>query len=136
MSLIAQKIRGCYRRVLMFLLIILIVSAGIGAIVYYQIGGIVGLRYWTASRALDGTEKLLLLNRPDGIPQEDVEAQFKTVREAISSRQIDLKLLYEVLKSYETKFHNPGLSTEKVKPSDPEVEEFLSNLEQTIISEE
>ena len=136
MSLIAQKISGCYRRVLLFLLVTLIVLAGVGAIVYNRVGGTEGLRYWTAGRALNGTEKLLLANRPDGVPQEDVEAQFETVRDAIRNRQIDLKLLYDVLKSYQGKFYTPGLSIGKVKPSDPEVRAFLTNLEQTIIPEE
>lgn len=136
MSLIAQKISGCYRRVLFFLLITLIVIAGVGVILFNQVGGTEGLNYWTAGRALNGTERLLLKNRPDGIPQEDVETQFETVRQAIQNRQIDLKLLYDVLTSYQDKFHNPGLSTETVKPSTPEVEEFLSNLAQTIIPEE
>ncbi len=133
MSLIAQKISGCYRRVLVFLLLTLIVLFGIGVILYYQVGGTEGLRYWTAGRALNGTERILLKNRPDGIPQENVEAQFETVREAIRNRQIELKLLYDVLNSYQDKFHNPGLSTETVKPSTPEVQEFLTNLQQVII---
>ncbi len=136
MSVIAQKISGCYRRVLVFLLLTLIVLAGVGVLLYYQIGGTEGLRYWTAGRALNGTERIILKNRPDGIPQEDVEAQFETVRDAIRNRQIDPKLLYDVLKSYQDKFHNPGLSTETVKPSTPEVREFLTNLQQTIIPEE
>lgn len=136
MSLIAQKISGCYRRVLVFLLLTLIVIAGVGALLFYQVGGTEGLKYWTAGRALNGTERLILKNRPDGIPQEIVEAQFETVSDAIRTRQIDLKLLYDVLKSYQDKFHNPGLSTETVKPSTPEVEEFLTNLEQTILTEE
>jgi len=136
MSLIAQKISGCYRRVLIFLLIILIVIAGIGVILFNQVGGTEGLKYWTAGRALNGTERLLLKNRPDGIPQEDVETQFETVRDAIGNRQIELKLLYDMLKSYQDKFHNPGLSSEKVKPSTPEIEEFLTNLRQTIVPDE
>ena len=136
MSLIAQKISGCYRRVLVFLLLTLIVLVGVGAILYYQVGGTEGLRYWTAGRALNGTERILLKNRPDGIPQEDVEAQFETVRDAIRNRQIELKLLYDVLNSYQEKFHNPGLSTETVKPSTPEVREFLTNLALSVISDE
>lgn len=136
MSLIAQKISGCYRRVLIFLLIILIVIAGIGVILFNQVGGTEGLKYWTAGRALNGTERLILKNRPDGIPQEDVETQFETVRVAIGNRQIELKLLYDMLKSYQDKFHNPGLSSEKVKPSTPEIEEFLTNLGQTIVPDE
>lgn len=136
MSLIAQKISGCYRRVLIFLFLILIVSIGIGLFVYNRVGGAEGMRYWMAIRALNGTEKLLLTNRPDGIPQETVKEQFKNVRDAIHDRQIDLKPLYELLNSYQTKFHNPGLSAEKIKPSTPEVEEFLIKLGETIFLEE
>lgn len=136
MSLIAQKISGCYRRVLIFLFLILIVSIGIGLFVYNQVGGAEGMRYWVAIRALNGTEKLLITNRPDGVPQETVTEQFQSVRDAIHNRQIDLKLLYDLLNSYQTKFHNAGLSREKIEPSTPEVEEFLTNLRATIISDE
>lgn len=136
MSLIAQKISGCYRRVLIFLILILIVSIGVGLFVYNRVGGTEGMRYWVAIRALNGTEKLLITNRPDGVPQETVTEQFQSVRDAIHNRQIDLKLLYDLLNSYQTKFHNAGLSTEKIEPSTPEVEEFLINLRATIISDE
>lgn len=136
MSLIAQKISGCYRRVLIFLILILIVSIGVGLFVYNRVGGAEGMRYWVAVRALNGTEKLLITNRPDGVPQETVTEQFQSVRDAIHNRQIDLKLLYDLLNSYQTKFHNAGLSTEKIEPSTPEVEEFLINLRATIISDE
>ncbi len=136
MSLIAQKISGCYRRVLIFLFLILIVSIGIGLFVYNRVGGVEGMRYWVAVRALNGTEKLLITNRPDGVPQETVVEQFKDVRNAIHNRQIDLKLLYDLLNSYQTKFHNAGLSTEKIEPSTPEVETFLIKLRETIVRDE
>lgn len=132
MSLIAQKISGCYRRVLIFLFVILIVSVGAGLFVYNRVGGAEGLRYWMASRALNGTEKLLITNRPDGVSQETVKEQFKNVRDAIHKRQVNLKSLYDLLNSFQTKFHNPGLST-IIKPSTPEVEEFLTKLGETII---
>lgn len=136
MSLIAQKISGCYRRVLLFLFIILIVGIGAGAIVYNVIGGTEGLRYWMASRAVAGTEKLIIGNRPDGIAKETVEQQFEEVYEAIDSRSIDLKALYDLLKSYQEKFNNPGLTPKDNEPSTPDVEEFLQNLEGTILSSE
>ncbi|MCE2400786.1 hypothetical protein J4G08_07850 [Candidatus Poribacteria bacterium] len=136
MSLIAQKISGCYRRVLIFFFVILIAGIGIGLFVYNRVGGAEGMRYWMAIRALNGTEKLLIANRPDGVPQETVEEQFDNVRDAIHNRQIDLKPLYELLNSYQTKFHNPGLSTEKIKPSTPEVEAFLTELRKTIFLDE
>ena len=136
MSLIAQKVSGCYRRILLFLIAILIIGIGIGIFVYNQVGGTEGFRYWTAARALNGTEKLVLANRPDGVSQEEVEEQFQDVLDAIKSRQIDLISLYELLKSYQTKFHISGLSKVDIKPSTPEIEEFLTQLEDTIIREE
>ncbi len=137
MSLIAQKISGCYRRVLLFLIIILIVGIGAGAIVYNMMGGTEGLRYWMASRAVVGTEKLIIGNRPDGIAKETVEQQFEAVYEAIDNRLIDLKALYDLLKSFQESFNKPGLTPkekEENKPSTSEVEEFLQNLEGTILS--
>lgn len=135
MSLTAQKISGCYRRVLVFLVLILFVGVGLGFIVYNRVGGPVGFKYWTAIRALNGTEKLLLKDRPDGVSQEEVEEQFETVREAIHSREIDLILLYETLNTFAIKFRTPGLASDK-KPSTPEVESFLTELENTVITEE
>ena len=128
MSLIAQKVSGCYRRILLFLIAILIVGIGIGVFVYNQVGGTEGFRYWTAARALNGTEKLVLANRPDGVSQEEVEEQFQDALDAIKSRQIDLISLYKFLIS--------GLSKVDIKPSTPEIEEFLTQLEDTIIREE
>ena len=136
MSRIAEKISGCYRRVLIFLLLILIVSAGIGAFLYNRVGGQEGLHYWMAERALNSTEKLLQANRPDGIPKDDVEIQFEDVRNAIDRRQINLTSLYELLNAYQNKFHSPGLSNGKNNPSTPEIEEFLTKLAQTITVEE
>ena len=108
---------------------------GLGFIVYNRVGGIEGLRYWTAIRALNGTEKLLLKNRPDGIPQEKIKEQFETVRESIHSRLIELELLYETLNTFATKFRTPGLTSDN-KPSTPEVESFLIELANAVISEE
>lgn len=132
MSRIAEKISGCYRRVLIFIFLVLIVSVAVGAFLYNRVGGKEGLHYWMAERALNTTEKVLQANRPDGIPKDNVESQFKRVRDAIKARQINLPLLYESLNSYQDKFQSTGLSDEKIKPSTPEVEEFLIKLEQTI----
>lgn len=136
MSRIAQKISGCYRRVLIFVFATLIISIGIGLFFYNRVGGAEGLRYWMATRALNGTEKLLLTNRPDGVPQETVEVQFQDVRDAIQNRSVDLTSLYDLLNSFQAKFHSSGLSTESVKPSTPEAEEFLFRLRETVIREE
>lgn len=135
MSLIAQKLSGCYRRVLTFLFITIIICAGLGVLAYNLVGGAEGLRYWTAVRALNGTEKHLLANRPDGVPQESVIEQFESARQAIKSRQIDLDALYQLIRSYQDKFYMPGLSV-KIKPSTPEADEFLLQLSQTIVSDE
>ena len=85
--------------------------------------------------ALNGTEKHLLANRPDGIPQENVIKQFESVRQAIQRQEIDLDALYQMIRSYQDKFYMPGLSV-KIKPSTPEVEAFLLQLSQTIVSDE
>ncbi len=135
MSLIAQKISGCYRRVLIFLFISIIVCAGLGLLAYNLIGGAEGLRYWSAIQALNGTEKHLLAHRPDGVPQDSVKEQFETVRQAIRTQEIDLDSLYQLIKSYQDKFYIPGLAVKK-KPSTPEVEEFFLQLNRTIISDE
>ena len=135
MSLIAQKISGCYRRVIVFLFVTIIVCAGLGLLAYNLVGGAEGLRYWTAMRALNGTEKHLLTHRPDGVPQETITGQFEVVKQAIDNQEIDLEALYQLIKAYQDKFYIPGLSV-KIKPSTPEVEEFLLQLSQTIISDE
>ena len=67
--------------------------------------------------------------------KKTVEEQFQNVRDAIHKQQVNLKSLYDLLNSFQTKFHNPGLST-IIKPSTPEVEEFLKKLGETIISDE
>ncbi len=135
MSLIAQKISGCYRRVLVFFVLFLFVGAGLGFIVYYRVGGMEGLRYWTAIRALNGTEKLILKNRPEGIPQERVKKNFETVREAIHSRLIELDSLYKTLNTFAIKFRTSGLTSDN-KPSTPKVKSFLTELEDAVITEE
>ncbi len=139
MSRIAQRISGCYRRVLLFLIAILLVCIGIGAIVYSRVGGLEGARYWMAERALNGTEKHLLTNRPDGIPQEQVVTLFKRVRDANKNRQVDLIALYKVLEAYQVAYKALGSEQkaflESKKLSTPEVEVFLSELEKTIFSE-
>ena len=83
-----------------------------------------------------GTEKLLIGNRPDGISKDRVEQQFQEVYEAIDNRSIDLKALYDLLKSYHENFNNPSLKPIENKPSTPEVEAFLQNLNRTILDEE
>ena len=124
-----QKLSGCYRRVLTFLLATVAVILITVGVVYRQVGGAEGARYWMAGRALNGVEKhLKSKNRPDGISEDQVIAVFASVRAAAEQRRVNLISLYEILKSYQTEFHT-------TTPSTPEVQVFLSELERTIIKD-
>ncbi len=120
-----DKLKGCYRRVLGFLLIfgLLILAAGI--FVYMRLGGVEGARYWMAGRALDKVEEHLLKNRPDGVSEAEVRSQFERVRDANADRRANLVRLYRALKAYQEKF-------QRTKPSTGETIEFLGNLESAI----
>lgn len=100
-----------------------------GGIVYHQVGGREGARYWMAERALNGTEKHLKTEsqRPDGISEEAIVKSFQGVREAIRQQQVNLTLLHNVLKSYHTRF-------KLKKPSTPEIQTFLDDLQNTILA--
>lgn len=127
-NIISRKLSGCYRRVLTFLLAILAVSLIVIAVVYRQVGGPEGARYWMAERALNSVEKHLKSEdqRPDGIPEEQIVESFRRVREATRKRQVNLTSLHAVLKSYQTEFNEK-------KPSTPEIQAFLRTLEGTIL---
>ena len=127
-NIISRKLSGCYRRVLTFLLAIVVVSLIVGGLVYRQVGGREGAHYWMVERALNGVEKHLKLEdqRPDGIPEEQIVENFQRVREATRKRQVNLTALYEVLKSYQTEFNEK-------KPSTPEVQAFFRTLQGTIL---
>ena len=126
---INQKLSGCYRRVLIFLLAVVGIGLIAGGVVYWRIGGIDGTRYWMAERALNGVENhLKSKNRPDGISEEQIVTTFASVREAHRNRQTNLTALYDVLKSYQTEFYTK-------KPSTPEIEAFLEKLRQTILKD-
>lgn len=127
---INKKLSGCYRRVLIFLLAVVGICLIAGIIVYRQIGGVDGTRYWMAERALNGVEKHLKKpeNRPDGISEQQIVTVFTNVREANRNRRTNLTALYDVLKSYQTEFYTK-------KPSTPEVETFLGRLRQTILKD-
>ena len=100
-----------------------------GIIVYRQIGGVEGTRYWMAERALNGVEKHLKSNnRPDGISEQQIVIVFTSVREANRNRRTNLNALYDVLKSYQTEFYTK-------KPATPEIEAFLGRLSQTILTD-
>ncbi len=124
-----KKLSGCYRRVLTFVLAVVAVSLIAGGIVYRRVGGSEGARYWMAERALNGVENhLKSKNRPDGISEDQVIAVFANVREATQKRKVHLTSLYSVLKSYQTAFHT-------TKPSTPEIQAFLIELERTILKD-
>ena len=128
MATIRKKISGCYRRVLIFLLVIVAVGLAAGGLVYRQIGGHDGARYWMAERALSGIEKHLKSEdqRPDGISEDQIVESFQRVREAMQRRQVNLVSLYAALKSYQAEFNVK-------KPSTPEIQAFLRTLEGAII---
>ena len=124
-----RKLSGCYRRVLTFLLAVVAVSLIAGGLLYRQIGGTEGTRHWMAERALNSIEKhLKSKNRPDGISEDRVILVFANVREAVQQRRVNLTSLYKVLKSYQTEFHT-------TKPSTPEAQVFLVELEKTILKD-
>ncbi len=123
-----KKLKGCYRRVLLFLFVLAVILLAACFIFYQQVGGIEGARYWMAGRALGNVEEHLLKNRPDGISKSDVESLFETVRNATSEWRVNLVDLHRVLKDYQNRFQN-------TKPSTPETIEFLTNLEAAVLSE-
>lgn len=129
MASVSRKLSGCYRRVFIFLLVVVAVSLIAGGLAYWHFGGAEGFRHWMAERALNGVEKhLKSKNRPDGISEKQVVAGFANIREKIQQRQVDLASLYEVLKSYQTMFHT-------TKPSTPEIQAFFGELEKTILKD-
>ena len=130
MTTINKKLSGCYKRVLTFLFVIVVVGLAIGVLVYRQVGGLEGARHWMAEYALGNVEKHLKAadQRPDGISEQQIVESFQRVREAIEKRQVNLMSLYTVLKSYQTEFNVR-------KPSTPEIQTFLQNLGNTILED-
>ena len=126
-NIINRKLSGCYRKFLTFLFVIIAGGLIVGAVVYWQVGGPEGARYWMAKHALGNIEKRLnsAERRPDGIAEEQIVESFQRVREAIENRQVNLMSLYKVMRDYQNEFHVK-------KPSTPETQEFLSKLEGTI----
>ena len=130
MTTINRKLSGCYKRVLTFLLVLVVIGLAIGVLAYRQVGGLDGARHWMAKYALGNVEKHLKAaeQRPDGISEQQIVENFQRVREAIEKRQVNLTSLYTVLKSYQTEFNVR-------KPSTPEIQEFLQSLGSTIIAD-
>ena len=136
---ILNRLRGCYRRVLIFLVVIVVIGVIGSVFVYRSIGGREGARYLLAGYALNHVEKHLLVekkkpngdvqtNRPDGVSRADIEQTFEKVREANKNRQVDLIKLDRVLRAYQTQFKD-------TKPSTGEFTDFLMQLEATILTE-
>ena len=130
----AQR-KGCYRRVATTGLVVVIIIAAVGALLYQRLGGPEGARYWMAERALNAVEAHLLmkapdgswLRKPDGVSVEEIRSQFERVRKATAERQTDLIQLNQMLKEYQSKFQT-------TQPATREVIEFLNAIEGTIIS--
>ena len=135
MRYMAQR-KGCYRRVAATGLVVAIIIATVGILLYQRLGGPEGARYWMAERALNAVEAHLLmkapdgnwLRKPDGVSTEEIRAQFERVRRAIVDRQTDLVQLNQILRAYQSKFQNTQLAT-------GETIEFLNTIERTIVSE-
>ena len=132
-----SKLQGCYRRVLIFVLVVMMLAFAVGIFLYQRLGGLEGTRYWMAGRALNGAEAHLLkkapdgnwFRKPDGVSEGDVNSQFEKVREAIDDRRVDLIQLDRVLRTYHAKFQKTKLSTQ-------EAIQFLNNIEAVIFSDE
>ena len=130
----AQR-KGCYRRVATTGVVVLIIIAVVGVLLYQRLGGPEGARYWMAERALNAVEAHLLmkapdgnwLRKPDGVSAEEIRAQFERVRKAIVDRQTDLIPLNQILREYQSKFQT-------TQPATSEVIQFLNAIEGTIVS--
>lgn len=133
MTMVQRK--GCYRRVVTTGLIVVIIIAAVGVLLYQRLGGPEGARYWIAERALNAIEAHLLtkapdgnwLRKPDGVSAKEIRSQFERVRKATVDRQTDLIRLNRILRDYQSKFHH-------TQPATSEVIEFLNAIEGTIIS--
>ena len=127
--------KGCYRRVATTGLVVVIILAVVGALLYQRLGGPEGARYWMAERALTAIEAHLLmkapdgswLRKPDGVSVEEIGTQFERVREATADRRTDLIRLNQILREYQSKFQN-------TQPATGEVIQFLNAIEGTIVS--
>lgn len=110
------------------MLVIVAIGLVAGGVIYRQVGGREGARYWMVGLALNRVEKHLksVEQRPDGISEDQIVESFQRVREATQQRQINLVSLYAALKSYQDAFNAK-------KPSTPEVQAFLQTLEGTIL---
>ena len=123
-----NKFLGCYRRVLIFLFVVLMIILVPTWYIYQKSGGVNGLRYWMAGRAIDVVENHFLNNRPDSLSVDQIRGQFALVREASSRREVDLNRLYQLLDSYQERFQNS-------KPSIDQASQFMKGLRLTVLSD-
>ena len=130
----AQR-KGCYRRVATTGLVVAIIIAAVGILLYQRLGGTEGARYWMAERALNAVEAHLLMKapdgnwrrKPDGVSAEEIRSQFERVRKGTAGRQTDLIRLNQILREYQSKFQN-------TQPATNEVIQFLNAIEGTTVS--
>ena len=92
-----NKFLGCYRRVLIFLLVVVTIILVPSGYIYQRSGGSSGLRYWMAGHTINVVEGHFLNNHPDSLSVDQIRNQFDLIREASSQREIDLKQLYQIL---------------------------------------
>ena len=123
-----NKFLGCYRRVLIFLFVVLMIILVPTWYIYQKSGGVNGLRYWMAGRTIDVVENHFLNNRPDSLSVDQIRDQFALVREASSRREVDLNRLYQLLDSYQERFQNS-------KPSIDQASQFMKGLRLTVLSD-
>ena len=124
-----NKFLGCYRRVLIFLLVVVAIILVPSGYIYQRSGGSNGLRYWMAGHTINGVEGHFLNNHPDSLSVDQIRNQFDLIREANSQREIDLKQLYQILDSYQRRFQN-------TKPSIDQANQFMRDLGLTVFSDE
>ena len=124
-----NKILGCYRRVLIFLLVVVTIILVPSGYIYQRSGGVSGMRYWMAGHTINVVEDHFLNNHPDSLSADQIRNQFDLIREASSRREIDLKQLYQLLDSYQRRFQN-------AKPSIDQADQFMKDLGLAVFSDE
>ena len=124
-----NKFLGCYRRVLIFLLVVVAIILVPSGYIYQRSGGSNGLRYWMAGHTINVIEDHVLNNRPESLSADQIRTQFGRVRKASSRREIDLDQLYQLFDEYQERFQNE-------RPSVAQVTQFMKDLGLTILSGE
>ena len=124
-----NKLAGCYRRVLVFLLVVVMIILVPSGYIYQRSGGSSGLIYWMAGHTINVIEDHFLNNHPDSLSVDQIRSQFGRIREANSRREIDLNQLYQLLDSYQERFQNN-------KPSIDQATQFMRDLGLTTLSGE